>query len=97
MATYLLAVFKIDDPSWTDEYFTKVPAIVRKHRGEYLAVSERVRRREGDGPDPDGIALMAFPSMEAIEAFTTDPAYSPYRAARLAGSSGDLFAFTTQD
>jgi uncharacterized protein (DUF1330 family) len=66
---------------------------MRKHGGEYFAVSENIRRHEGDGPDPDAIVLFTFPSMEAIDAFVSDADYRPYRRARRAASSGNLFAF----
>ena len=66
---------------------------MRKHGGEYFAVSENIKRYEGDGPDPDAIVLFTFPSMEAIDAFVSDADYRPYRMARRAASSGNLFAF----
>lgn len=65
---------------------------MRKHGGEYFAVSENIKRYEGDGPDPDAIVLFTFPSMEAIDAFVSDADYRPYRTARRAASSGNLFA-----
>ena len=34
------------------------------------------------------------PTMEAIDAFVSDADYGPYRTARRAASSGNLFAFT---
>jgi uncharacterized protein (DUF1330 family) len=94
MTAYLVVTIKVRDPSWVEEYSANVPAIVRRHGGEYLAVSESIRRYEGDGPDPDAIVLFTFPSMEAIDAFISDPDYGPYRAARLAATSGDMFALT---
>ena len=67
---------------------------MRKHGGEYFAVSENIKRYEGDGPDPDAIVLFTFPAMEAIDAFVSDADYRPYRTAWRAASSGNLFAFT---
>jgi uncharacterized protein (DUF1330 family) len=93
MAAYFFAAIKADDLSWVEAYQANVPAIMRRHGGEFLAVSDHIRRHEGDGPDPDSAALMTFPSMEAIDAFLTDPDYAPYRASRRAASSGDAFAF----
>ena len=90
---------KAHDLSWVDEYQANVPAIMaimRKHGGEYFAVSENIKRYEGDGPNPDRIAIFTFPSMEKIEAFVSDADYRPYRAARLAATSSDAFAFTTR-
>jgi uncharacterized protein (DUF1330 family) len=94
MAAYLFVTIKAHDLAWADAYQANVPGIMRTHGGAFVAVSDRVTRYEGTGPDPDRAALMTFPSMEAVEAFVTDPDYAPYRAARLAASSGDAFAFT---
>ena len=52
---------------------------MRKHGGEYFAVSENIKRYEGDGPDPDAIVLFTFPSMEAIDAFVSLFAFTPLR------------------
>jgi uncharacterized protein (DUF1330 family) len=93
MTAYLFVTIKSHDFAWAEAYQAHVPAIMQRHGGEFLVVSDQVRRYEGAGPDPDRAALMAFPSMEAVEAFVTDPDYSPYRAARLASSFGDAFAF----
>jgi uncharacterized protein (DUF1330 family) len=65
---------------------------MREHGGEYFAVSENIKRYERDGPDP-AIVLFTFPSMEAIDA-VSDADYRPFRTARRAASSGNLFAFT---
>lgn len=96
MAAYLFLAIRAHDLSWVGEYQANVPAILRKHGGEYFAVSEDIKRYEGDGPDPDRIVIFTFPSMEEIEAFVSDADYRPYRATRLAATSGDAFAFTTR-
>ncbi len=94
MTAYLLVTINVRDLSWVEDYSANVPALVHRHGGEYLAVSETIKRQEGGGADPDSIVLFTFPSMEAIEAFLSDPDYAPYREARLAATSGDMFAFT---
>jgi len=33
---------------------------MREHGGEYFAVSENIKRYEGDGPDPDAILIIHF-------------------------------------
>jgi uncharacterized protein (DUF1330 family) len=97
MTAYLLVEIKIHDPSWMTEYQENVPALMRRYGGEHLVTSKRITRHEGDGPDPDGIALFTFPTMEAIDAFLSDADYRPFKTARRAASSGDLFAFTPRD
>lgn len=95
MAAYLFVTITAHDLAWAAAYQANVPAIMQRHGGAFAAVSDCVKRYEGKGPYPDRAALMTFPSMEAIEAFVTDPDYAPYRAARRASSSGDAFAFTS--
>ena len=41
---------------------------------------------EGKPLDTTFIALLEFPSAEAVPAFATDPQYAPYAKARQAGS-----------
>jgi len=83
---------------------TRCGIVQKKLLGERLAaviaesavlnlVSENIEHFEGDGPDPDAIVLFTFPSMAAIDAFVSDADYRPYRTARRAASSGNLFAF----
>ncbi|QYE34034.1 DUF1330 domain-containing protein [Polymorphobacter sp. PAMC 29334] len=95
MAEFVLVTIKVHDMAWVENYAANVPAIIRKHGGAYFAVSESIRRFEGDGPDLDSIVLLTFPSRAATEDFISDPDYAPYKAARLAATSGDMFAFTS--
>jgi uncharacterized protein (DUF1330 family) len=59
---------------------------VHKHGGKYLSRSGNVKTLEGKPLDTTFIALLEFPSAEAVQAFATDPKYAPYAAARQAGS-----------
>ena len=56
------------------------------HGGKYLSRSGNVKTLEGKPLDTTFIALLEFPSAEAVQAFATDPKYAPYAAARQAGS-----------
>jgi uncharacterized protein (DUF1330 family) len=94
MTAYLFGAIKIHDSGWMAEYLANVPNIMRRHGGE-LAMSDCLKRYEGDHPEPDAIVLATFPSMKAIDAFFSDPDYRPYREARLAATSSESFAFTT--
>ena len=49
MSAYLVVNITMHDPSWLESYSAGVPGIVQKHGGEYLAVSETIRRVEGSG------------------------------------------------
>jgi uncharacterized protein (DUF1330 family) len=86
MAVFLIANVKVTDEAWIPEYAANVHDIVARHGGKYLSRSGNIRTIEGEEPDATLIALIQFPSMEAVEAFVNDPAYAPFAQARQAGS-----------
>ena len=66
MAAYLIADVKVTDDSWLPEYTANVHDIVAKHGGKYLSRSANITTIEGEGLDTAVIALLEFPSMEAL-------------------------------
>jgi len=86
MTAYVIADIKVKDDKWVPAYAASVHDLVHKHGGRYLARSGNVKTLEGKPLDTSLIAIMAFPSAQAAEAFTTDPQYAPFVAARQAGS-----------
>ena len=78
MAVYLIADVKITDDSWVPDYAANVHDIVAKHGGKYLSRSGNIKTIEGEGLDTTLIALIQFPTMEAVEAFAADPEYAPW-------------------
>jgi uncharacterized protein (DUF1330 family) len=86
MPVYVIADIKITDEAWVPEYATNV----HKHGGKYLSRCGNVKTLEGKPLDTTVIALLEFPSAEAVQAFATDPQYAPYAAARQAGSDSRL-------
>jgi len=86
MAVYLIADIKVTDDAWIPDYAANVHDIVRNHGGKYLSRSGNITTIEGEGLGTTVVALLEFPSMEAVQAFYNDPAYAKYRQARQAGS-----------
>ncbi len=86
MAVYLIANVKITNDEWLPGYAANVHDIVHKHGGKYLSRSGNITTIEGEGPDATVIALLEFPSLEAVQTFAKDPAYAEYCRARQAGS-----------
>jgi uncharacterized protein (DUF1330 family) len=86
MTVYMIADIKVTDGGWVPEYAASVHGLVHKHGGKYLARSGNVRTLEGKPLDTSLIALIAFPSARAVEAFLRDPQYAPFAAARQRGS-----------
>ena len=86
MTAFLIADIKVTDDKWVPEYAASVHDLVHKHGGKYLSRSGNVRTLEGAPLDTSLIAIMAFPSAKAAEAFVSDPTYIRYATARRSGS-----------
>ncbi len=86
MTVYLIADVKVTDDKWVPAYAASAHDLVHKHGGKYLSRSGNVTILEGKPLDTTLIALLAFPSAEAVRAFMTDPEYAPFAAARQGGS-----------
>lgn len=86
MAVYMIADIKVTDGAWVPAYAGSVHNIVHKHGGKYLSRSGNVKTLEGHPLDTTLIALLEFPSAEAVNAFLTDPVYASHAAARQHGS-----------
>ena len=97
MTVFLIADVKVTDDAWIPEYASKVHDIVAKHGGKYLSRSGNITNLEGEPLDTTLIALLEFPSMEALQAFVNDPAYAPYGKARQEGSVSKFNAIDDTD
>ncbi len=86
MAVYLIADIKVTDNNWIPDYAANVHDIVHHHGGKYLSRSGNITTIEGEGLETTVLALIQFPSMEAVRAFVNDPTYAKYRQARQSGS-----------
>jgi uncharacterized protein (DUF1330 family) len=90
MAVYLIADVNVTDDTWIPDYAANVHNIVHNHGGKYLSRSGNITTIEGEALGATLVALIEFPSMDAVQAFVTDPVYAQYRQARQAGSISRL-------
>jgi uncharacterized protein (DUF1330 family) len=81
MPAYLIVNIQVKDPAAYERYKAEVPALIRKHGGEYLARGGRCEVIEGDWR-PNRLVLFRFPSMDAIRALDADPDYQPLKNLR---------------
>ena len=97
MTHYLLALIKVNDDSWIPNYIANVLEIVTRHGGRYLSRSSNIRTLEGNPPETDLVAILAFPTEEALQAFVSDPDYAPLASARRSGSNSHFLAIDSSD
>lgn len=78
-------------------YATHVHKIIERRGGRYLSRSGNIRTLEEAPKDSTLIALVEFPSMDALERFAADPEYAPYGTARRAGSARNFIVIDDTD
>jgi uncharacterized protein (DUF1330 family) len=81
MPAYLVANIDVKDPAAYEEYKAKVPAIVAKYGGEYLARGGRFVILEGDWT-PTRVAVLRFPDIESVQALYASAEYEPLKTLR---------------
>ena len=97
MAHYLIAQVKVNDDSWIPDYAANVHDMVHRHGGKYLSRSGNITTLEGEECTADLIALIEFPTEDALNAFMADPDYAPYAKARQAGTDSQLIGIDATD
>ena len=90
MPAYLIADIKLKDDAWLPGYAQHVHEIVHKHGGRYLTRTAQVQTLEGEPLDTSLVAIIEFPSTDAVHAFAADPDYAPFAASRQRGSESRL-------
>ena len=97
MSVFLIADIKVTDDGWVPEYAGNVHKIVEKHGGKYLSRSGNIEMLEGAEKDSTLIAILEFPTREALDSFASDPEYAPYGQARQAGSVSNFHVIDDTD
>jgi len=94
---YLVAQVKVNDDSWIPDYAEHVHDIVHRHGGKYLSRSGNITTLEGEESTANLVAIIEFPTAEALHAFVSDPDYAPYAQARQAGTDSHFIAIDASD
>jgi uncharacterized protein (DUF1330 family) len=81
MAVYLIVDVDAKEPSALERYRAEVPALIRKHGGEYLVRGGAFEVLEGDW-QPTRLVLFRFPDAQSVRGFINDPEYQPLKALR---------------
>jgi uncharacterized protein (DUF1330 family) len=97
MPHYLIAQVKVNEDGWVPEYAAHVHDIVHRHGGKYLSRSGNITTLEGDECTASLVAVIEFPTSDALHAFVSDPDYRPYAEARQAGTDSQMIAIDGSD
>lgn len=93
MSAIMVISMNISDDSWMADYFAEVGKLLAEYGAETVAGSRRVRRIEGRTDAPQRMAVLRFPSLDAIERFWADPRYQAWKQRRRDGSQAEIFVF----
>jgi uncharacterized protein (DUF1330 family) len=100
MSAYVVAFVTAHSLEWAPDYIAHVPAMARGYGAEYLGVSKSVANAvecvEGAASPPDHMLVLRFPSMGDVKRFLESREYAPYRAARIASTESNFFAFENE-
>ena len=97
MSHFLIAQVKVNDDSWIPEYAAKVHDIVHRHGGKYLSRSGKIETLEGPASTANLVAVIKFPTSEALHGFVADPEYAPFAKARQDGTDSHFIAIDDTD
>ena len=81
MSVYVIVNVDVKDPAAYEEYKAKVPALIRKHGGEYLVRGGKFVVAEGHWK-PSRLVLYRYPDLASVQALNDDPEYQPLKALR---------------
>lgn len=91
MTAYAVVTLNVTDPDMMARYREAAGPAMEKHGVSALHVSSAPKQIEGDGPVPQIIVLLTFPSREAAEAWNTDPEIAGVRAMRQNAGESNIF------
>jgi len=89
MSAYVIVNIDVHDAEAYEEYKAKVPALIRKHGGEYVIRGGKFVVMEGDW-QPSRLVLLRFPDMAAAQAMFDDPEYQTLKELRQRAAQTDL-------
>lgn len=82
MKAYMITFVRFTDlEAYNREYITEAHAILTRHGGVAIAVSDDMKVIEGKMPEGRAV-IVEFPSMAHAEAFYNDPEYKPLKKIR---------------
>ena len=90
MSVYFVGRLSVRSTEWMEGYVGPTRELVEKHGGKYLVAGGAMDQCEGDGPLPDSMVILEFPSRENALAWHNDPDYAPLIELRNSGSSLDF-------
>lgn len=91
MSAYVIVNLEISDEAAYEAYKAKVPALIRKHGGEYLVRGGKFVVYEGEWK-PGRLVILRFPDLADVKNLFADPEYQPLIRLRQDVAKSDIVA-----
>ena len=89
MAAYVIVDIEVTNPEAFEEYRQRVPPLIAKYGGKYLARGGEMEKVEGDW-SPTRIVVLEFESMERVKEFYYSEEYAPRKKLRLSATKSNM-------
>ena len=89
MSAYVISMIRVDDPETYSKYTALTPPTVKAHGGKFLVRGGTVDTVEGE-PFKQRLAVLEFPSKEAIKAWFASPEYQAAKKYRDASAEAQI-------
>ena len=89
MAAYVIVDIEVTNPESFEEYRQRVPPLIAKYGGKYLARGGEMEKVEGDW-SPTRIVVLEFESMERVKEFYYSEEYAPLKKLRLSATKSNM-------
>jgi len=89
MTAYVIGQMHIHSRDWMEEYFSKIPDVVARHRGQFLVRGGDPETMEGRNALPDAAFIIEFPDRNFAKAFWGSKEFQELAVLRRSGSTLD--------
>ncbi|PRZ41826.1 uncharacterized protein (DUF1330 family) [Tritonibacter scottomollicae] len=87
MTAFIIGKMQIHSREWMDEYFSKIPEVVARYRGQFLVRGGHPESLEGDNALPDAAFIIEFPDRSFAKDFWGSKEFQALAVLRRTGSS----------
>ena len=86
MTAYIIGQMEIHSQDWMEEYFAKIPDVVRRHKGAFKVRGGQPERLEGTAKMPDAAFVIEFPDRDHATSFWNCKEFQSLAVLRRSGS-----------
>ena len=89
MTAYIIGRMEIHSRDWMDEYFAKIPGVVKRYNGAFKVRGGNPERLEGEDKMPDAAFVIEFPDRIHATSFWNSDEFQSLAVLRRSGSTLD--------